>query len=201
MELDDEIMRLESYLLEVREVKKRSLRVVEEIGNFTRTLETNLRFLKTNLPPVISRNALGSLANEVKEMNMVMVEALQQEKFKIVWTDKETRSKLESRRQKFEPSFQLAFIIMSLNDEKLQMLISYVESKTSQHKTTESTDIQKFFADVIAAVEQLQNAPVEQPQNEYQLEELMYDPIYMNDLMWDPVKASDGHTYDRWIIV
>ncbi|KAL2641521.1 hypothetical protein R1flu_009108 [Riccia fluitans] len=90
---------------------------------------------------------------------------------------------------------------MSVQDEKLQMLISYVESEASQHKTTESTDIQKFFADVITAVEQLQNAPVEQPQNEYQLEELMYDPIYMNDLMWDPVKASDGRTYDRWTIV
>ncbi|KAL2641498.1 hypothetical protein R1flu_009085 [Riccia fluitans] len=170
-----------------------------------------------------------------------MAEALQRGKFKSLWTDRETRSKLESWRQKLVSAFQLAFIITSLDvtfdgykrlnnfqeimqelysvhtsdaagartqiqdllqrlvsringqDERLQSLIDYVESGLSRSNAAESTDVQKFFADVLAAVDKLQN--------DYQLEELMYDPVYTDDLMWDPVKASDGFTYDRWTIV
>ncbi|KAL3690106.1 hypothetical protein R1sor_016415 [Riccia sorocarpa] len=43
--------------------------------------------------------------------------------------------------------------------------------------------------------------PVNELQNSYQLEELMFDPVYTEDLMWDPVKASDGYTYDRWTLI
>ncbi|KAL2632183.1 hypothetical protein R1flu_016869 [Riccia fluitans] len=82
---------------------------------------------------------------------------------------------------------------ISGQNAKLQSLISYMESGGSQSIGTESTDTQKFFADVLTAVDQLQDG--------YQLEELMYDPLYTEELMWDPVKASDGYTYDRWTIV
>ncbi|KAL2641519.1 hypothetical protein R1flu_009106 [Riccia fluitans] len=240
-ELEDGITRLQGYLLEVKELKKNSKTLIEEIRTFAGSLEVNLQFLKTNLPPTISTKALGTLANDVEEANTFMAEALQRGKFKSLWTDREARSKLESRRQKLVSAFQLAFIITSLDvtfdgykkvnnfqermqelysvhtsdaagartqiqdllqllvsringqDERLQSLIDYVERSNA----AESTDVQKFFSDVLAAVE-LQNAKL---QNDYHLEELMYDPMYPDDLMWDPVKASDGFTYDRWTIV
>ncbi|KAL2645049.1 hypothetical protein R1flu_012636 [Riccia fluitans] len=240
-ELDDRITRLQGYLLEVKELKINSKKLVEEIRTFAGSLEVNLQFLKTNLPPTVSTKALGTLANDVEEANTFMAEALQRGKFKSLWTDRETRSKLESWRQKLVSAFQLAFIITSLDvtfdgykrlnnfqermqelysvhtsdaagartqiqdllqrlvsringqDERLQSLVDYVESGLSRSNAAESTDVQKFFADVLAAVDKLQN--------DYQLEELMYDPVYTDDLMWDPVKASDGFTYDRWTIV
>ncbi|KAL2644961.1 hypothetical protein R1flu_012548 [Riccia fluitans] len=79
---------------------------------------------------------------------------------------------------------------ISDQNAKLQSLINYMESGGSQSTGTESTDIQNFFADVLTAVDQLQD--------DYQLVELMFDPLYTQDLMWDPVKASDGYIYDRW---
>ncbi|KAL2632194.1 hypothetical protein R1flu_016880 [Riccia fluitans] len=79
------------------------------------------------------------------------------------------------------------------HEYKLQSIISYMESGGSQSSGTESTDTQKFFPDVITAVDQRQDG--------YQLEELMFDALHTEDLMWDPVKASDGYTYDRWTIV
>ncbi|KAL2631997.1 hypothetical protein R1flu_016683 [Riccia fluitans] len=79
------------------------------------------------------------------------------------------------------------------HEYKLQTIISYMESGGSQSSGTESTDTQRFFADVITAVDQRQDG--------YQLEELMFDALHTEDLMWDPVKASDGYTYDRWTIV
>ncbi|KAL2641520.1 hypothetical protein R1flu_009107 [Riccia fluitans] len=240
-ELDDRITRLQGHLLEVKELKKNSKKLVEEIRTFAGSLEVNLQFLKTNLPPTVSTKALGTLANDVEEANRFMADALQRGKFKSLWTDRETRTKLESRRQKLVSAFQLAFIITSLDvtfdgykrvnnfqermqelysvhtsdaagartqiqdllqplvsringqDERLQSLIDYVENGLSRSNAAESTDVQKFFSDVLAAVDELQN--------DYHLEELMYDPIYTDDLMWDPVKASDGFTYDRWTIV
>ncbi|KAL2641503.1 hypothetical protein R1flu_009090 [Riccia fluitans] len=233
-ELDHGITRLKNYLLKVKVLMKHSVTLVEEITIFTGTLETNL-------PPTVPTKALGSLTNEVEEANTFMEEALQQEKFKNLWTLRETRSKLESRRQKLMAAFHLAFIITSLDvaldgyrkmsnfqermqelysvhtpdsvaartqiqdllqplvsrisgqDEKLQSLVSYVENGVSPSNTRDSWNIQKFFADVLAAVDQ--------QQKDFQLEELMFDPIYTEDLMWDPVKASDGFTYDRWTIV
>ncbi|KAL2641510.1 hypothetical protein R1flu_009097 [Riccia fluitans] len=240
-ELEDRITRLQGYLLEVKELKKNSKKLVEEIRTFAESLEENLQFLKKNLPPTVSTKALGTLANDLEEANTFMAEALQRGKFKSLWTDRETRSKLESRRQKLVSAFQLAFIITSLDvtfdgykkvnnfqermqelysvhtsdaagartqiqdllhplvsringqDERLRRLIDYVENGLSRSNAAESTDVQKFFAEVLAAVDELQN--------DYHLEELMYDPVYTDDLMWDPVKASDGWTYDRWTIV
>ncbi|KAL2641527.1 hypothetical protein R1flu_009114 [Riccia fluitans] len=240
-ELDDRITRLQGYLSEVKELKKNSKKLVEEIGTFAGALEVNLQFLKTNLPPTVSTKALGTLANDVEEANTFMAEALQRGKFKSLWSDRETRSKLESRRQTLVSAFELAFVITSLDvtfdgykkvnnfqermqelfsvhtsdaagartqvqdllqplvsringqDERLRSLIDYVENGLSRSNAAESTDIQKFFADVLAAVDELQN--------DYHLEEWMYDPVYTDDLMWDPVKASDGFTYDRWTIV
>ncbi|KAL2632196.1 hypothetical protein R1flu_016882 [Riccia fluitans] len=240
-DLEHGILRLKSYLLQVRELKEHSINLVEDIRIFTETLETNLLSLKRDLPRSVSTEALGSLAIEVKETNTFMEEALAQEKFKNLWTVKETRSKLELQRQKLVSAFQLAFFITTLDvvldghkktnnfqermqqlysvhtsdsaaartqiqdllqsldtrisgqNAKLQSLINYMESGGSQSSGTESTDTQKFFADVLTAVDQLQD--------DYQLEELMFDPLYTEDLMWDPVKASDGYTYDRWTIV
>ncbi|KAL2633639.1 hypothetical protein R1flu_005118 [Riccia fluitans] len=240
-DLEHGILRLKSYLLQVRELKEHNINVVEDIRIFTETLETNLQSLKRDLPRSVSTEALGSLANEVKETNTFMEEALAQEKFKNLWTVKETRSKLELQRQKLVSAFQLAFFITTLDvvldghkktnnfqermqqlysvhtsdsaaartqiqdllqsldtrisgqNAKLQSLINYMESGGSQSSGTASTDTQKFFADVLTAVDQLPD--------DYRLEELMFDPLYTEDLMWDPVKASDGYTYDRWTIV
>ncbi|KAL3677916.1 hypothetical protein R1sor_020872 [Riccia sorocarpa] len=240
-ELQDGITQLKNHLLEVRDMSKYSRKLVDEVTRFTETLDRNFEFLTADLPPTASGKALGSLINELGEANKFMADALEQKKFKSSWSVKEAKSKLESRRQKLVSTFQLAFIITSLDvaldghrktndfqerlqelysvhavdsavgrtqlhelleplvsskrgqDEKLQSLLRSVEDGVRQSNATESTDVQKFFADVLAAVDQLQN--------DYNLEELMYDPLYTDDLMWDPVKASDGLTYDRWTIV
>ncbi|KAL3677914.1 hypothetical protein R1sor_020870 [Riccia sorocarpa] len=240
-ELQDGIKQLKIYLVEVRDMSNYSRKLVDEVAMFTETLDTNLEFLTTNLPRTASRKALGSLINELEAANKFMADALEQKKFKSSWSVKEAKSKLESRRQTLASSFQLAFIITSLDgafdgykktndfqeklqelysvhtfdsavartqiqelleplvsrirgqDEKLKTVLRYVEDGVRQNNAAESTDVQKFFADVLSAVDQLQN--------DYQLEELMYDPIYTDNLMWDPVKASDGMTYDRWTIV
>ncbi|KAL3685421.1 hypothetical protein R1sor_003443 [Riccia sorocarpa] len=247
-ELEDGVAQLQRYLLHVKELKKQRTILVEEVRTFAEALDENLLFLKTNLPPTDSKKALGSLGNEVKGANAFMAEALGRGKFTGVWTDREVRSHLESRRQKLVSAFQLAFMTTSLDvmfdrcrkvdnfherinelysvhisdvpaartqiqdllqplvagisvqDEKQQNLISHVKNelhmivkRNYRFSTTESIYIQEFFVDVLAAVEQ--------QQNEYQLEEMMCDAFYTEDLMWDPVKATDGFTYDRWTIV
>ncbi|KAL3685420.1 hypothetical protein R1sor_003442 [Riccia sorocarpa] len=247
-ELEDYVAQLQRYLSHLTVLKKNSTILVEEIRTFAEALDENLQFLKTNLPPTGSKEALGSLGNEVKDANAFMAEALGGGKFTGVWTDREVRSNLESRRQKLVSAFQLAFMTssldvmfdrcrkvdnfherinelysvhisdvpaartqiqdllqplvarMSVQDEKLQNLISPVKNglemivkRNYRFSTTESVYIQEFFVDVLAAVEQ--------QQNEYQLEEMMCDAFYTEDLMWDPVKATDGFTYDRWTIV
>ncbi|KAL2632192.1 hypothetical protein R1flu_016878 [Riccia fluitans] len=216
-DLEDGILRLKSYLLRVIELQEHSIKLVEKHG---------------------------SLANEVKETNTFMEEALAQEKFERLWIVKETRSELELQRLKIVSAFQLAFFITTLDvvldghkktnnfqermqqlysvhtsdsaaartqiqdllqsldtrissqNAKLQSLIRYMESGGGQSSGTESTDTQKFFADVLTAVD-----GCNQLQDGYQLEELMFDSLHTEDLMWDPVKASDGYTYDRWTIV
>ncbi|KAL3677882.1 hypothetical protein R1sor_020838 [Riccia sorocarpa] len=240
-ELQDGITQLKKHLLDVKEMSNYSRKLADEVTLFTKTLDTNLEFLTTHLPATASRKALGSLINELEAANKFMADALEQKKFKSAWSVKEAKGKLESRRQKLASSFQLAFIITSLDgafvghrktndfqerlqevysvhtfdsavartqiqelleplvcrirgqDEKLKTVLRYVEDGVRQNNAAESTDVQKFFADVLAAVDELQN--------DYYLEELMYDPIYTDNLMWDPVKASDGFTYDRWTIV
>ncbi|KAL3685419.1 hypothetical protein R1sor_003441 [Riccia sorocarpa] len=247
-ELEDGVAQLQRYLLHVKELKKQRTILVEEVRTFAEALDENLLFLKTNLPPTDSKKALESLGNEVKDANAFMAEALGRGNFTGLWTDREVRSNLESRRQKLVSAFQLAFMTtaldvmfdrcrkvdnfherinelysvhisdvaaartqiqdllqplvagISVQDEKHQNLISHVKNelhmivkRNYRFSTTESIYIQEFFVDVLAAVEQ--------QQNEYQLEELMYDAHYTEDLMWDPVKATDGFTYDRWTIV
>ncbi|KAL2623082.1 hypothetical protein R1flu_003287 [Riccia fluitans] len=102
------------YLMAVREIKKHNNLVVEEITNFADSLQTNLRLVKSKLPEEVSGKALDSLLTELKKGNEHMIECLAKGKFQY-WSAKETKSSLESLRQKLMTSFQMAFLITSLD--------------------------------------------------------------------------------------
>ncbi|KAL2641517.1 hypothetical protein R1flu_009104 [Riccia fluitans] len=109
------VQQLIVYLMAVREIKKHNNLIVEEITNFADTLQTNLRLVKSKLPEKVSGKALDSLLTELKKGNEHMKECLDKGKFKQYWSSKETKSSLESLRQKLMTSFQMAFLITSLD--------------------------------------------------------------------------------------
>ncbi|KAL3682497.1 hypothetical protein R1sor_000519 [Riccia sorocarpa] len=263
-DLSDQITRLIYYLKEVKKLTGYDVGLQAEINNFMRALSTNLAYLKTSLPYTVSKDAIGLLANEVAEANKFMGECLEQDKFKRIWSARETRSTLESLRQKLVSCFQLAFFITSLDvtiegrnratdfqqrmldlffthasdplaargqlqtllqplaseikrqDQKLEKLVEFVKRGGAANTgiaTDRSTETEKFFADVLATVEQLQsnyryrdpsssspNHDDSPDSSDSALEELVYDPV-TKEIMIDPVKGSDRYTYDRWTIV
>ncbi|KAL3682496.1 hypothetical protein R1sor_000518 [Riccia sorocarpa] len=99
-------------------------------------------------------------------------------------------------------------------DQTLEKLVEFVERGGAANTgiaTDRSTETEKFFADVLATVEQLQsnyrdpsssspNHDDSPDSSDSALEELVYDPV-TKEIMIDPVKGSDGYTYDRWTIV
>ncbi|KAL3682524.1 hypothetical protein R1sor_000546 [Riccia sorocarpa] len=265
-DLSDQITRLIHYLEKVKDLTGYDVGLQAEISNFMRTLSTNLEYLKTSLPHTVSTDAIGLHANEVAEANRFMGECLEQDQIKRIWSARETRTTLESLRQKLASCFHLAFFITSLDvtiegqhrasdfqqrllklyfthvsdalaargqlqtllqplaseikrqDKKLEELIEFVErggaaSTGIATDLDQSTDTQKFFADVMATVEQLHsniphpsasssrsNEEDSSSSSDGSMEELINDPI-TKEIMVDPVKGSDGYTYDRWTIV
>ncbi|KAL3697317.1 hypothetical protein R1sor_011393 [Riccia sorocarpa] len=107
--------RLITYLYRLKADKNHNTKLVEEIGNFTESLKTNLRLLSTKLPRSISTQALESLAWELENANKFMEECLSQGTFKAFWNASETRERLESLRKKLGSAFQMAFFITSLD--------------------------------------------------------------------------------------
>ncbi|CAM6089938.1 unnamed protein product [Calypogeia fissa] len=85
-------------------------------------------------------------------------------------------------------------------DEKLQSFISMVRGNETKLET--STEAQKFFADVLANLEDLtyeeSSAGRPRRQSEDDREEYL-DPFTMQ-LINDPVKCTDGRTYDRFSV-
>ncbi|KAL2611143.1 hypothetical protein R1flu_022835 [Riccia fluitans] len=85
-------------------------------------------------------------------------------------------------------------------DRKLQSIIDYVE-ETRARKDTESTNNEKFFNDVLAAVNRTSDDLVgNSSRDDDSDDEEFRDPI-TKEVMYDPVKGSDGFTYDRWTIL
>ncbi|KAL2645114.1 hypothetical protein R1flu_012701 [Riccia fluitans] len=84
-------------------------------------------------------------------------------------------------------------------DRKLQSIIDYVE-ETRARKETESTNNEKFFNDVLAAVNGISDDLLGNSSRDDDSDEEFRDPI-TEELMCDPVKGSDGFTYDRWTIL
>ncbi|KAL2645145.1 hypothetical protein R1flu_012732 [Riccia fluitans] len=85
-------------------------------------------------------------------------------------------------------------------DRLLQNIIDYVE-ETRARKETESTNNEKFFIDVLAAVSRTSDDLLgNSSRDDDSDDEEFRDPI-TKDLMCDPVKGSDGFTYDRWTIL
>ncbi|BBN16722.1 hypothetical protein Mp_7g08740 [Marchantia polymorpha subsp. ruderalis] len=80
--------------------------------------------------------------------------------------------------------------------KKLQLVISVVQN---MHQTA---DTEKFFADVLANLDPV--APMEDDEQSTVTnaddDEDINDPITC-ELMCDPVKGTDGRTYDRWTII
>ncbi|KAL3682506.1 hypothetical protein R1sor_000528 [Riccia sorocarpa] len=102
-------------------------------------------------------------------------------------------------------------------DQKLAELVNLVErggAACTGHgiSTDRSTDTQKFFADVLATVEQLQSNfrdpsstsscsnHDDSSDSSEAMEDFIYDPL-TKEIIVDPVKGSDGFTYDRWTII
>ncbi|KAL3677881.1 hypothetical protein R1sor_020837 [Riccia sorocarpa] len=109
------ITQLTRYLAEVRTIKKHNKLIVEEIQSFVHRLETNLELVKTKLPPEVSGVALGTLVRDMDNANQYMEECLAQGKFKKYWNATETRDCLDALRQKLMASFQMAFLVTSLD--------------------------------------------------------------------------------------
>ncbi|BFI30749.1 hypothetical protein MPTK2_3g15210 [Marchantia polymorpha subsp. ruderalis] len=80
--------------------------------------------------------------------------------------------------------------------EKLQSLISVVQNML------QTVDTEKFFADVLANLDPV--VPMEDDEQSTVInaddDEDINDPITW-ELMCDPVKGTDGRTYDRWTII
>ncbi|KAL2645146.1 hypothetical protein R1flu_012733 [Riccia fluitans] len=84
-------------------------------------------------------------------------------------------------------------------DRKLQGIIDYVE-ETRARKDAESTNNEKFFNDVLAAVNGTPDDLVGNSSRDDDSDDEFRDPI-TEELICDPVKGSDGFTYDRWTIL
>ncbi|KAL2623083.1 hypothetical protein R1flu_003288 [Riccia fluitans] len=114
-QLATHVEQLIRHLMDVKEIKKHNNLLVEEITNFADSLQTNLQLVESKLPEKVSGKALDSLLTELKKGNEHMKECLDKGKFKQYWSAKETKSSLESLRQKLMTSFQMAFLITSLD--------------------------------------------------------------------------------------
>ncbi|KAL3697314.1 hypothetical protein R1sor_011390 [Riccia sorocarpa] len=240
--------RLITHLVQLREASKHNKQVIEEIGKFTETLNSNVKLLRTKLPKSISTLALESLAEELENANNFMEEGLSQGTFKRFWNAKKTKENLELLRRKLASAFQMAFFITSLDvgidahknmtdfqERMLQLFASHRDSAAATkghirellrpllsgagregkvqtaiacveeirvNEEIESSGTEKFYADVLAAI----NEPAIDVQEGSShssgsfSDEEFYDPI-TTELMCDPVKGSDGFTYDRWTIL
>ncbi|KAL3697316.1 hypothetical protein R1sor_011392 [Riccia sorocarpa] len=84
---------------------------------------------------------------------------------------------------------------------KVQTAIACVQ-EIRVNKKSESSETEKFLADVLAAINQLSNTVEEGRSQSTDIgnDEEFYDPITL-ELMCDPVKGNDGFTYDRWTIL
>ncbi|KAL3677911.1 hypothetical protein R1sor_020867 [Riccia sorocarpa] len=113
--LTEGITQLIKYLAEVRAIKKHNKLIQEEITNFSERLRSNLELVRTKLPERVSGVALDTLVKDLQKANEYMQQSLAEGKFKTFWSAKETRACLEALRQKLMASFQMAFLVTSLD--------------------------------------------------------------------------------------
>ncbi|KAL3677909.1 hypothetical protein R1sor_020865 [Riccia sorocarpa] len=113
--LTEGITQLIKYLAEVRAIKKHNKLIQEEITNFSERLRSNLELVRTKLPERVSGVALDTLVKDLQKANEYMQQSLAEGKFKTFWSAKETRACLEALRQKLMASFQMAFLVTTLD--------------------------------------------------------------------------------------
>ncbi|KAL3694212.1 hypothetical protein R1sor_007863 [Riccia sorocarpa] len=213
--------RLVISLLEVRAAKQDNKKITREINEFVSDLDKNVARLKCKLPPNVSGGALDSLLRKLEEAQAFVQSRQDQNFFKSMWTAKQTTEKLNSQRRNLDSAFQLALFFTTLDvaleaNKKIddfQLKIQKIsEASLRQFDICQGRNAEysgasnagkKFFADVLANI----SSQVVTSENEGSTittegddEDEFNDPITY-DRMCDPVKGTDGLTYDRWTII
>ncbi|KAG6557344.1 hypothetical protein Mapa_001272 [Marchantia paleacea] len=88
-----------------------------------------------------------------------------------------------------------------------ELVVHNLKMDTSQMRTTQArpvgtTETEAFFADVLANLEVMRAEQESQRSRptEDEMSEWFEDPI-TGEIMSDPIKCTDGRTYDRWTII
>ncbi|CAM6089935.1 unnamed protein product [Calypogeia fissa] len=158
-------------------------KIKDELATLRENLINNfqLKFFVTTLEVVID----GNKRRDNFESKMVQLSTL---------FAAETNSATAQIRELLQP----LVVGMRRQDERLQSFISTVRGNETKVET--SSETQKFFADVLANLEDLtdESSSMRRPPPEDDRDEYL-DP-FTKDLMCDPVKCTDGHTYDRFSV-
>ncbi|BBN07762.1 hypothetical protein Mp_4g06240 [Marchantia polymorpha subsp. ruderalis] len=145
-----------------------------------------VNLLKDNLPVTTSAQApaIESLIKKLKKATECVQSCSQQGFFRARWNPNKTTEEIAALRQDLGDAFLLSLVHTTLDhvssagkkqdifQSRMKEIAASATGKGGKHKRSDTSDEDDEF----------------------------HDPITY-ELMCDPVKGSDGHTYDRWTII